>query len=124
IRSLVKRLDQPSIQNATSSGNIHVVYLKHADAVALAETLRAAIRTLEDTAPGAKLANNSGSAAAQAASSRAGTASGMTGLANTEAGNGSGGGLGGGSSLTLGQTQMPSVGGLVQADPNTNSLII
>ena len=124
IRSLVKRLDQPSIQNATSSGNIHVVYLKHADAVALAETLRAAIRTLEDAAPGAKLANNSGSVAAQAASSRAGAASGMSGLTNTDAGSGSGGGLGGGGSLTLGQTQMPSVGGLVQADPNTNSLII
>lgn len=128
IRSLVQRLDQPSIQNATSSGNLHVVYLKHADAVALAETLRAAIRTLEEAAPGAKLSGNLSSGVLQSTtSSRAGNSSGMAGLTNsaeTATGTGSGGGLGSTGSLTLGQTQMPSVGGLVQADPNTNSLII
>ena len=41
IKSLVERLDQPS--SATESGNIHVVYLKNADAVKLAVTLRAAL---------------------------------------------------------------------------------
>jgi general secretion pathway protein D len=41
-RSLVERLDQPSSQ-AGPSGNIHVVYLKNADATKLAVTLRAAI---------------------------------------------------------------------------------
>lgn len=126
IRTLVQRLDQPSIQNATSSGNLHVVYLKHADAVALAETLRAAIRTLEDAAPGAKQTGNLSSGALQStASSRAGNSTGMAGLSNAmDTGSGSGGGLGSTGSLTLGQTQMPSVGGVVQADPNTNSLII
>ncbi|MFZ9335720.1 MAG: secretin N-terminal domain-containing protein, partial [Burkholderiaceae bacterium] len=41
VRSLVSKLDQPT--SAQASGNIHVVYLKNADAVKLATTLRAAI---------------------------------------------------------------------------------
>ncbi len=41
IKSLVERLDQPSSKDA--AGNIHVVYLKNADAVKLATTLRAAL---------------------------------------------------------------------------------
>ena len=41
IRSLVERLDQPSSKDA--AGNIHVVYLKNADATKLAVTLRAAL---------------------------------------------------------------------------------
>jgi general secretion pathway protein D len=41
VRSLVERLDQPS--SAEAAGNIHVVYLKNADAVKLAATLRAAM---------------------------------------------------------------------------------
>jgi general secretion pathway protein D len=41
VKSLVAKLDQPSGTNA--SGNIHVVYLKNADATKLATTLRAAV---------------------------------------------------------------------------------
>jgi general secretion pathway protein D len=41
VKSLVMKLDQPSGTNA--SGNIHVVYLKNADATKLATTLRAAV---------------------------------------------------------------------------------
>ncbi len=41
IRSLVEKLDRPGSENA--SGNIHVVYLKNADATKLANTLRAAV---------------------------------------------------------------------------------
>ena len=40
-RSLIDKLDQPGTQNAT--GNIYVVYLKNAEAVKLAVTLRAAL---------------------------------------------------------------------------------
>jgi general secretion pathway protein D len=40
-RSLIDKLDQPGTQNAT--GNIYVVYLKNAEAVKLAATLRAAL---------------------------------------------------------------------------------
>jgi len=41
VRSLITKLDQPGTQNP--SGNIHVVYLKNADATKLAATLRAAV---------------------------------------------------------------------------------
>lgn len=40
VKSLVSKLDQPSVQG-TPGGNIHVVYLKNADAAKLANTLRA-----------------------------------------------------------------------------------
>jgi general secretion pathway protein D len=44
VRSLVEQLDQPNATGAgAASGNIHVVYLKNADAVQLATTLRAAM---------------------------------------------------------------------------------
>jgi len=44
VRSLVEQLDQPSATGAgAASGNIHVVYLKNADATKLAVTLRAAL---------------------------------------------------------------------------------
>ncbi|MDB5966592.1 MAG: type secretion system protein GspD, partial [Polaromonas sp.] len=42
-RALVARLDQPDAGGTGSSGNIHVVYLKNADATRLAATLRAAL---------------------------------------------------------------------------------
>jgi len=42
IRSLTDKLDQPAAQGS-GSGNIHVVYLKNADATKLAATLRAAL---------------------------------------------------------------------------------
>ena len=41
VRSLISKLDQPGSQAA--NGNIHVVYLKNADATKLAATLRAAV---------------------------------------------------------------------------------
>jgi general secretion pathway protein D len=43
-RSLINKLDQPDAQGGNNpSGNIHVVYLKNADATKLATTLRAAV---------------------------------------------------------------------------------
>ena len=57
VRSLIDKLDRPV--NELPSGNIHVVYLKNADATKLANTLRAAISanglsaaTITSTAPG------------------------------------------------------------------------
>ncbi len=41
VKSLVSRLDQPSVQGDGGTGNIHVVMLKNADATKLAATLRA-----------------------------------------------------------------------------------
>ena len=44
VRMLVDKLDQPPVPgSAASTGNIHVVYLKNADATKLATTLRAAM---------------------------------------------------------------------------------
>ena len=50
VKSLVVRLDQPS--SAQVSGNIHVVYLKNADATAMATTLRAALALVPAPAAG------------------------------------------------------------------------
>ena len=50
IKSLVEKLDQPS--SADAAGNIHVVYLKNADAVKLATTLRAAMAGTPTVAAG------------------------------------------------------------------------
>ncbi len=48
VRSLIDKLDRPV--NELASGNIHVVYLKNADASKLANTLRAAISANAQTA--------------------------------------------------------------------------
>ncbi len=101
VKSLVAKLDQPSGSNA--SGNIHVVYLKNADATKLATTLRAAISGQATGTTGSNTPLNT--AASPTASP----------LANTAA-----------SSGTLnGTTSSGSVtGGQIQADTATNSLII
>lgn len=94
VRSLVERLDQPTSRQA--SGNIHVVYLKNADATQLAVTLRAALA-----------AGDGGSAAGS-------TATGSTTRA-TVANN---------VSAPVTSASVPSTGGQIQADPATNALII
>jgi general secretion pathway protein D len=97
-RSLAEQLDQPNAAGAgAASGNIHVVYLKNADATKLAVTLRAAM-----TVQGTNSMAGSSSAPAQ-------------GLTATSALTSSG--------LGSSSTQ-PSTGGQIQADPATNALII
>ncbi|WP_439517831.1 type II secretion system secretin GspD [Hydrogenophaga sp.] len=104
VRALVTKLDQPSSENV--SGNIHVVYLKNADATALAATLRAA------------MAGESGGSGGGVS---AGMASSPIRLAATPTG-----GAGGASpvSTPVSASAQPSTGGQIQADPATNSLII
>jgi len=67
VRSLVEQLDTPSSANA--AGNIHVVYLKNADAVKLATTLRAALAATPTTTSAVSAAAPAGGAAAGAAAS-------------------------------------------------------
>ncbi len=93
-RSLVERLDQPG-SPAGPAGNIHVVYLKNADAAKLAITLRAALAANE-TRSGA------GAPAPAGAASPAATTPGASGTA----------------------ANLPQIGGQIQAEPATNSLII
>ena len=102
VKSLIAKLDQPGGTNA--SGNIHVVYLKNADATKLATTLRAALNGQ------ASNASSSGNPAVP-----------NTNLTNpmvaTPAASGS----------TLGSTlgvTGAATGGQIQADTATNSLII
>ncbi|MBC7468745.1 MAG: type II secretion system secretin GspD [Ramlibacter sp.] len=102
VRSLVEKLDQPTTQSP--SGNIYVVYLKNAEAVKLAVTLRAALSATGTGGGGA------GGSPVPATPS-------TTGLSTTP------GGSGGASAPVQGSAQ-PSTGGQIQADPATNSLII
>jgi general secretion pathway protein D len=65
VRSLVAKLDQPDAgSNNGATGNVHVVYLKNADATKLATTLRAAISG--STSPVAAPMASPGAAAAPA----------------------------------------------------------
>ncbi|WP_415794482.1 type II secretion system secretin GspD [Comamonas aquatilis] len=121
IRSLIARLDQPAMSGGSDEGNIQVVYLKHAEAASLAATLRAAISAQATAASnqagvaGAVSTTNSASAGSQQAMISRGTDGSATmglGAGNT------------GPSSRFGTAQQPSTGGMIQADPSTNSLII
>ncbi|OSZ74272.1 type II secretion system secretin GspD [Hydrogenophaga sp. IBVHS1] len=105
VRALVTKLDQPSSENV--SGNIHVVYLKNADATALAATLRAAM---------------AGESSGSIGGASLGTASSPIRLTATPGG-AAGAATSPGSSPVSASAQ-PSTGGQIQADPATNSLII
>jgi general secretion pathway protein D len=103
VRSLVNKLDQPRGQGA--GGNIHVVYLKNADATSLAATLRAALAG-ESGAGGAGALSNAPTAVAVRA------ATGSTAAASPQA------------TAPVAASASPSTGGQIQADPATNALII
>ena len=70
VKSLVAKLDQPSSKSNGDLGNLHVVYLKNADATKLAATLRAAISgAAVSPAPSAGSGGAPAAAGAQAATS-------------------------------------------------------
>jgi len=118
VRALVEKLDQPPTPGSgAASGNIHVVYLKNADATKLAATLRAALAA---AGSGTGAGGSTGAAAPASSSTPSMTGSGLSSTAATA----SGGGLGTGASSSSGSTNQPSTGGQIQADPTTNSLII
>lgn len=130
VRSLVAKLDQPAAPGSSAaSGNIHVVYLKNADAVKLATTLRAALGSAGGSGTsggGTGTGNLSGGLTRTGASGLGQT----SGLGNSTNASGNAGGLGS-SGLGTGQSSsgssdanQPSTGGIIQADPTTNSLII
>jgi general secretion pathway protein D len=104
IRTLVERLDQPPA--AGTMGNLHVVYLKNADATRLAVTLRAALAGLGGAGGGgpAPSAAGGGLGASQAGTMQTAGSSPAT--------------------ATLSPTSAPSTGGQIQADPATNALVI
>ncbi|MES2890295.1 MAG: type II secretion system secretin GspD [Pseudomonadota bacterium] len=110
IRSLVAKLDQPTLGGGAGMGNIWVVYLKNADATKLATVLRAAYSV---NGSGAGGGGGAGGGLGQSVSAQPNNAGGMA--------------AGGGqtpATAPVSASAGPSTGGFIQADPSTNSLII
>ncbi len=110
VRALVAKLDQPTALGGNGeAGNIYVVYLKNSDATQLAVTLRAAMGANTGSAPSSSPAASSSNLTSSLGSS------------NSLAANA---GLGQGSSNLASNSNQPSTGGQIQADPAANALII
>jgi len=127
VRSLIARLDQPAYATSdAATGNIHVVYLKNADAVTLATTLRAALASDGGVGGNAATGSMATGGMRTTSSTSNSTQNSSSGLSGSSTGLGSSGGLGSssGDSGSLGSSNQPSTGGQIQADPSTNSLII
>ena len=114
VRQLVANLDQPG-----ASGNIHVVYLKNAEATKVAQTLRAVV-TGEAGGTSGSSQNNFGSTSSNSStgsnfgsSNTTGSQTSITGFGNTPSFSNS-------STNTSGTTG----NGFIQADPMSNALII
>ncbi|GAB3473230.1 type II secretion system secretin GspD [Massilia terrae] len=119
-RALIAKLDQPTQE----LGNVHVVYLKNADAAKVAQTLRAVVTGDVSAAPQTGQGTQGGSIPAGTLTGGAAGAGGAT----TPVGQGSTG-LGGPTNTFAQQTQQGGGGaaqgsGYIQADTSTNSLII
>ena len=114
VRQLVRQLDRPGTAGLGGSG-IHVVYLKNADAVKLAQVLRAAF-------PGGGSGGGS-SGGGSGASSTPNSTNAAAGGANS-AGGASNTGASSQATSPVAASAQPSTGGYIQADPATNSLII
>ncbi|MFN9472472.1 type II secretion system secretin GspD [Acidovorax sp.] len=132
VRALVDKLDQPPVPGSSASmGNIHVVYLKNADATKLATTLRAAMASMGGNSTGGASASTPAISSAPSSPSLSGgsNSGGLSGgssnnSSNSLGGLGSSSGMGAGSGMGGANSNQPSTGGLIQADPTTNSLII
>jgi general secretion pathway protein D len=107
VRSLVSKLDQPGSESP--SGNIHVVYLKNAEATKLAATLRAAISS------DARSTTTPTASASPLATSAVPPTSGL-GVTSVA--------MGTNTAASTSNNAAASTGGQIQADPATNSLII
>ncbi|MCO5356227.1 type II secretion system secretin GspD [Acidovorax kalamii] len=128
VRALVDRLDQPPVPGSSAaSGNIHVVYLKNADATKLATTLRAAMAAMGTGSPTGAGGGASPAAAPSTGLSGGGSSGNMLSTGSGLSGSGSNSGLGSGNNAmgtSATNNNQPSTGGQIQADPTTNSLII
>ncbi len=132
-KMLIGKLDSPS-RGGNASGNIHVVYLRNADATALATTLRAALAGQDgNSASPATNLSSSGSSGGLSSNTRSGSTSlggstsgtlGNSASSSSAGGLGSGARLGTGTSLGTSGESGSATGGIIQADTATNSLII
>ncbi|WP_395403541.1 type II secretion system secretin GspD [Pseudoduganella sp. UC29_106] len=118
-KSLITKLDQPTAQ----LGNVHVVYLKNAEATKLAETLRAVVAS-DSSSTGSQSGGQSGL-------STLGTTpgAGQQGLGQSGTGSTTGGATGPTNPALTGNRGAQTLstggaGGFIQADASTNTLII
>ncbi|MBK1891573.1 type II secretion system secretin GspD [Undibacterium sp. 14-3-2] len=114
VKELIAKLDQPT----ALPGNVHVVYLKNAEAVKLAQTLRSIISGDTSALPASTGLSNTGSSAN-------GTNSPLTSNSNTGTSNtGVTGGLPQSSGSSSASGNSGGAAGFIQADAATNTLII
>ncbi|KQU87098.1 type II secretion system protein GspD, partial [Variovorax sp. Root318D1] len=117
VRTLVEKLDRAPVETSNgAAGNIYVVYLKNADAVRLAATLRAAMAA--NQLPGIPGTPGAAGGVGQAQQQQSNIPQTMQqaslgGQSGSPAAN-----------APLNNANQPSTGGQIQADPSTNSLII
>lgn len=122
-KSLIARLDQQT----STQGNIHVVYLKNADASRVAQTLRAVVSQDASAVPVQQQGTSGGSIQAGASSGLGGQSGGLGGQQGQQSSTGMAG-----TGNTYGQQSQQTAGGagggqgsgFIQADASTNSLII
>ena len=112
VRILVARLDVPS----TNNGNIWVVPLKNAESTKLAITLRAIVAADASLSAMAGVTTTGQTGATQAVMT-APVANAPAATTNAASGSGA-------STSALTSTSNPTTGGIIQAEPATNSLII
>jgi general secretion pathway protein D len=110
-KSLIAKLDQPT----SEAGNVHVVYLKNADATKLAATLRAVVSSDSSALPQTGQGTSGGSVQSSGGQQNAPGQNLTAGQSSmNQQGKDQGGGGGGGGSTA----------GFIQADASTNTLII
>jgi len=123
-KSIIAKLDQPT----SEAGNVHVVYLKNADATKLAQTLRAVV-SQDTSTPQTQTGTQGGSVATSGGASSGTGTSGSSSSSSSLAGQ-SGTNIGGSGNTLANQTQGSGSGsggqgsGFIQADASTNTLII
>ena len=127
-KALIAKLDQPTKQ----PGNVWVVYLKNAEAAKLAKTLQAVLSSspISDNNSSSGLSSLSGGGVgglgdtSNTNNSTRNITNGSAGLGSSSLGSSLGGGTSSGQlSAASGNVDLNN-GGIVQADPSTNSLII
>lgn len=121
-KSLISKLDQPTAQ----AGNVHVVYLKNAEATKLAETLRSVV---SGDGGSSQSGSNSGSLSSLGGAGSGNSQMGQSGLgSSSQSGSGQNGpsnpALQSGSRSGSQSSGAGGSAGYIQADATTNTLII
>jgi len=120
-KSLIAKLDQAT----TEKGNIHVVYLKNADASKVAQTLRAVVSQDASAVPVTQQGTTGGSIqAGSQGNTGGGLGGGQQGQQNSIGAGGTGGTFAQQGQATAGGAGGGQGSGFIQADASTNSLII